>query len=84
MHLLKIAPWQDQEMEIFYEEVDQLMRITKKHEINMVLVDLNTKVEEGEVQGVVGKYGLGKRNDRCDRYIQFCQEKDLVRLISLQ
>lgn len=54
MHLLKIAPWQDQEMEIFYEEVDQLMRITKKHEINMVLGDLNTKVEEEKFRELWG------------------------------
>lgn len=54
------------------------MGIAKGHEMCIVMGDLNAKIGEGEVQGVVGRYGLGQRNDRGDTLVQFCQEKDLV------
>ncbi|XP_037932530.1 craniofacial development protein 2-like [Teleopsis dalmanni] len=53
------------------------MRLTKSHETNIIQGDFNAKVGRGEVQGVVGQYGLGERNDKGDRLIQFCQEYKL-------
>ncbi|CAH2088651.1 unnamed protein product [Euphydryas editha] len=39
---------------------------------------MNAKVGRREVKGTVGKHGLGERNDRGDRLVQFCQDQDLV------
>ncbi|KAI8436544.1 hypothetical protein MSG28_010075 [Choristoneura fumiferana] len=68
----------EQEIEDFYREVEHLLEIAQKHEMCIVMGDMNAKIGEGEVQGVVGKYGLGERNDRGDILVQFCQENDLV------
>ena len=34
--------------------------------------DLNAKVGKGEQEDMVGKFGLGNRNDRGERWIQWC------------
>ncbi|XP_037931408.1 craniofacial development protein 2-like [Teleopsis dalmanni] len=67
----------DDEIKSFYAELNELMRLTKSHEINIIQGDFNAKVGKGEVNGVVGQYGLGERNDTGDRLIQFCQEYKL-------
>ena len=43
--------------------------------------DLNAKVgEEKEEQGynVIGKHGLGKRNERGERFIQWCGDNNQI------
>lgn len=40
--------------------------------------DFNAKIGEGQLQDVVGQFGLGVRNDRGDRLVQFCQEESMV------
>ena len=38
----------------------------------------NAVVGEGKEDRVVGKFGLGKRNDRGERLIEFCKSQTLV------
>ena len=40
--------------------------------------DLNAKVGNGRVGNTVGPFGLGTKNDRGERFVEFCQENDLV------
>lgn len=68
----------NKDVEEFYKQAEQLLSITKKHDINIIVGDMNAKVGRREVKGIVGKYGLEDRNDRGDRLVQFCQEQDLV------
>ncbi|XP_072933758.1 uncharacterized protein [Epargyreus clarus] len=68
----------DEEVEEFYRQTEKLIRVTKKHDINIILGDMNAKVGRREVKGTVGKHGLGERNDRGDRLVQFCQDQNLV------
>ena len=39
---------------------------------------INAVVGEGKEDRVVGKFGLGKRNDRGERLIEFCKRQNLV------
>lgn len=64
--------------ERFYQQLDQSLKATKSHEINIVLFDFNAKVGEGDVEHVVEQYELGQRNDQDERLIQYFQDKDLV------
>ena len=68
----------DNVVEAFYMEVKEMLKLTKPHEVNIVMGDFNAKIGRGSVDGVVGRYGLGVRNERGDRLVQFCQEEDLV------
>lgn len=68
----------DIEIRNFYREIKELLRHTKPSEVIIIMGDFNAKIGEGEVENVVGKYGLGQRNPRGDTLVQFCQEENLV------
>ena len=53
------------------------MKYAISDEIICVMGDLNAKVGNEIHTNVIGKYGLGKRNDRGERLIQFCQQNKL-------
>lgn len=82
MNLIQVyAPqseYDDQTVETFYQSVQHALSQIKKGEIIMVLGDFNAKIGEGRDGDVVGKFGLGTRNDRGDRLVQFCQENELM------
>lgn len=49
----------DEGVEIFYSNIEALMRTTKRHEITMIMGDLNVKIGASHDGNVVTKYGLG-------------------------
>ena len=44
----------------------------------VVLGDMNTRVGDGEVEGVVGKYGVPGENESGERLLDMCVEQELV------
>lgn len=68
----------DTEIQQFYSDIKQLIKATKKNEVNIVMGDFNAKIGKGKVEDIVGNYGLGVRNDRGDLLLQFCQEENLM------
>ena len=54
------------------------MRECKRHEINIVMGDFNAKVGQGHEEQIVGPHGLGIRNERGERLIDWCREHDQV------
>ncbi|KAI5751342.1 hypothetical protein M8J77_006574 [Diaphorina citri] len=68
----------DEEIESFYEDIKKVLRTTKKHDVTMILGDFNAKVGDIEVDGVTGAFGLGDRNERGDRLVEFCQDEEMV------
>lgn len=68
----------EHEIELFYEQVGEALSYTKKRDINIIMGDFNAKVGGVSTNKVVGRFGLGERNDRGDRLIQFCTDNDLV------
>ena len=48
----------------------------------VVLGNLNARVCDGEVEGVVGKYGVPGENDRGERLLGMCVEQELVIVLS--
>lgn len=72
------ADGDEEETERFYEEVRTMLRMTKREEVNVIMGDFNAKVGSGVSDGVTGRHGLGERNERGERMIQFCQEEEFV------
>lgn len=75
------APTQDyeqEEIEKFYHDLEKVLAPTKKHDLNIIMGDFNAKIGEGEQEDIIGKYGLGIRNERGDMLASFCVEKQLV------
>ena len=40
--------------------------------------DFNTKVGKGSYKDIVGSYGLGERNERGDKLIEWCTENNQI------
>ena len=64
----------DDETEVFYEEMKQAMSYVKCGEVVIAMGDFNAKVGYGEHLNINGQFGLGSRNERGSRLLQFCEE----------
>ena len=64
----------EDEVEEFYEDLNKARKMCKSQEVVMVIGDLNAKVGKGVESQVVGPYGLGERNDRGERWVEWCRE----------
>ena len=62
----------DEEVEKLYDDIKNVMKYAKSGEINIVMGDWNAKVGEQQEYPVSGKFGLGDRNDRGQRLVEFC------------
>ena len=67
-----------EEIEQFYEDLQDLLELTPKKDVLYILGDWNAKAGSQETPGVTGKFGLGMRNEARQRLIEFCQENALV------
>ena len=69
---------EEAEVKCFYEDLQDLLELTPKKDILFVIGDWNAIVGSQETPGVMGKFGLGMRNEAGQRLIEFCQENALV------
>ena len=66
------------EVERFYEDLQDLLKLTSKKDVLFIIGDWNAKVGSQEIPGVTGKFGFGMQNEVGQRLIEFCQENALV------
>ena len=66
------------EVEWFYEDLQDLLKLTPKKDVLFIIGNWNAKVGNQETPGVTGKFGLGVRNEARQRLIESCQENPLV------
>ena len=69
---------EEAEVEWFYEDLQDLLKLTPKKDILFTIGDWNAKVGSQETPGATGKFGLGMPNEAGQRLIEFCQENALV------
>ena len=62
----------------FYEDLQDLLKLTPKKDVFFIIGDWNVKIGSQETPGVTGKFGLGIQNEAGQRLIEFCQENALV------
>ena len=67
-----------EEVEQFYEDLQDLLELTPKKDVLFIIGDWNAKVGSQETPGVTGKFSLGIWNEAGQRLIAFCQENALV------
>ena len=53
----------------FYEDLQDLLELTPKKDVLLIIGDWNTKVGCQETPGVTGKFGLGVQNGAGQRVI---------------
>ena len=66
------------EVEWFYEDLQDLLQLTPKKDVLLIIGDWNAKVGSQEIPGVTGKFGLGVQNEAGQRLTEFCQDNTLI------
>src|SRR6476619_7890448 len=69
---------EDEEVEKLYDQLEEILGKQKGTDNVIVIGDFNAVVGEDKEDRVVGKFGLGKRNGRGERLIEFCSSQNLV------
>ena len=54
---------EEAEVEQFYEDLQDLLKLTPKKDVLFIIGDWNGKVRSQEIPGVTGKFGLGVQNE---------------------
>ena len=58
---------EEAEVEWFYEDLQDLVELTPKKDVLLIIGDWNAKVGSQETPGVTGKFGLGIWNEEGQR-----------------
>ena len=69
---------EEAEVEQFYEDLQDLLKLTPKKDVFFIIGDWNAKVVSQETPGITAKFGPGVQNEAGKRPIEFCQENALV------
>ena len=70
----QISNAEEAEVELFYEDLQDLLELTPKKDVLFIIGDWNAKVGSQETPGVTGKFGIGVQNEAGQRLTEFCQE----------
>ena len=62
----------------WFEDPQDLLELTPKKDVLLIIGDWNAKVGSQETPGITGKFGLGVQNEAGQRLIEFCQKNALV------
>ena len=68
----------EEELEEMYNKLEELVDKRKGKDNVVILGDWNAVVGEGKEGKEVGGFGLGKRNERGERLIEFCRSRKLM------
>lgn len=85
VHIVQVyaptAQASEEDIDRFYGLLEETLDKIPNREITLVLGDFNAKigntVADDHIRQVIGKHGLGVRNERGERLINFCVEKKL-------
>ena len=66
---------EEAEVELFYEDLQDLLELTPKKDVLFITRDWNAKVGSRETPGVTGKFGLGIWNETGQRLIRVLPRK---------
>ena len=69
---------EEDEVELFYDALQDLLELTPKNDVLFIIGDWNAKVGSQEIPGVTGKFVLGVQNETGQRLTEFCQKNTLV------
>ena len=68
----------DEEVEETYDKVEEIVEKEKKGACLILMGDWNAVVGEGEDRRTVGRYGLGKMNERGESLVNFCKRNATI------
>ena len=69
---------EEAEVEQFYEDLQDLLKLIPKEDVLFITRDWNAKAGSQEILGVTGKFCHGLQDEAGQRLIELCQENTLV------
>ena len=69
---------EDDEVDTEYEKLEEMVRAQKGSDYVVIMGDWNAVVGEGRDELAVGKFGLGVRNERGEKLVEFCKRNKMV------
>ena len=69
---------QDEEVEVMYDVIGEIIDAHVRRGNLIVMGDWNSVIGEGRDGNEVGNFGLGRRNDRGNKLVDFCRRQKLV------
>ena len=69
---------EDDEIDEFYNILQQVTDSISNSDVKIIMGDWNAKVGSNKLSRITGQWGLGERNERGDRLIDFCGGNDMV------
>ena len=70
----------DTDKENFYELMQKAVDELSKNDVNIIMGDMNAKIghDNTAFEEIMGKWGIGDRNENGDLFVNFCAMNDLV------
>jgi len=72
------SAYKDEEIDNIYDEIEELIEAEKGSDNLIIMGDWNAVVGEGIDQKEVGSFGLGERNSRGQKLVEFCKRRKMV------
>ena len=69
---------EDDEIDEFYNMLQKVTDSIYNSDIKIIMGDWNAKVGSYKISKIAGQWGLGERNERGDKLIDFCAGNDTV------
>ena len=66
------------EIDAFYETLEEAKSQCKPNEVNIIIGDLNAKVSSETDGRTVGPHGTGERNEHGEKWVQWCDSKNII------
>ena len=68
----------NEEIGKLYDEIEMLLEAEKRNDNIIITEDWNAVVGEGKDGNEIASYGLGSRNDRGEKMVEFCKRRKLM------
>ncbi|ESO03989.1 hypothetical protein HELRODRAFT_173035 [Helobdella robusta] len=69
----------DAEIKAFYDQLEQTLNVLPKKDVKIITGDWNAKIGRDNIgfEEVMGKYGIGNRNNRGERLLEFAKDQKM-------
>ena len=68
----------EEDITFFYDQLNRAKTQCKSQDILVIMGDFIAKVCKGSYEDIVRSYGLGERNERGDKLIEWCTENNQI------
>ena len=78
MFISAYGPGSEEEIDEFWNDLSECIGSFSRNESVVVLGDLNARVGNEVIEGIVGWHGVPERNESGKRLLEMCAEQELV------